>query len=375
MVMFRPSPRLPSGFPLSPALSAPIVLRPLMPSAEWDADGGESVLLAGGPLRCAAFEIFLHGSDVVCVTRAGIGALRRWAAGEGEEVRDLLEEAMAALSAPRPSFAGLRLDAPRVVGVVNVTPDSFYDGGAHETTVKAIAHGRKLIAEGADMLDIGGESTRPGSAAVDEAAELDRVIPVIRALTGDGVPISIDTRRPGVIRAALAAGAVAVNDVTALAAEGAIEAVAEARAGAILMHMQGSPETMQQDPTYDHAPYEVFRFLESRVAACEAAGIPRSRLCVDPGIGFGKTLAHNAEIMGAFALYQGLGCAVMAGLSRKSFIDAILPGTPAEARLPGTLAATTVTAGQGAQLHRVHDVAEARQALAVWRAIAAPTND
>jgi dihydropteroate synthase len=369
-MILRPSPRLPSGFPLSPAMAAPIALRPIMPSAEWDADVGESVPLAGGPLRCAAFEVFLHGADVVCITRAGIAALRRWAQGEGQDVADLVESALAALSAPRGAFVGLSLDAPRVVGVVNVTPDSFYDGGAHATVAAAVARGKVLVAEGADMLDIGGESTRPGADPVSEKEEIDRVVPVIRGLAGAGVPISIDTRRPAVMRAALAAGASAVNDVTALAAPGAVEAVAEARAGAILMHMQGTPETMQEGPEYAHAPYEIYRFLEGRVAACEAAGISRNRLCVDPGIGFGKTLAHNMALLNGFALFHGLGCAVMAGLSRKSFIEAILPGTAAAARLPGTLAATTIAAGQGVQLHRVHDAAEARQALAVWRAAA-----
>jgi len=359
---------LPRGFSLSAALARPVALRPLAPSADRPGDAGESVAIAGGALRAGAFEVFLHGAEEVCVARAGLAALRDWAAAEGGGTQAAVADALSALTAPRPPFAGLTLETPRIVGIVNVTPDSFYDGGAHATRAAAIAHGEALVAAGAEMLDIGGESTRPGATAPDEAEEIDRVVPVIEALAGQGVPISADTRRPAVMRAALAAGAAAINDITALAAEGAVEAVTEAGAAAILMHMQGTPETMQRAPHYDHAPYEVFRFLEARAAACAAAGIPRARLCVDPGIGFGKTLAHNMAILASFALFHGTGCAVMAGVSRKSFIAKILPGTKAEERLPGSLAATLAAVGQGAQLHRVHDAAETRQALAVWRA-------
>ena len=195
-------------------------------------------------------------------------------------------------------------------------------------------------------------------------------MPVVKALAFDGVPVSVDTRRPAVMREAAEAGARAINDVTALAAPGAIEAVAEAGASVVLMHMQGTPATMQEAPHYDHAPYEVYRFLEARIAACLAAGIPRAHIAVDPGIGFGKDLDHNLALIESFALLHDLGCAVMAGVSRKSFIARIVPGTAAAARLPGTLAATVLAAAQGVQLHRVHDVAEARQALAVWEAAA-----
>jgi dihydropteroate synthase len=238
------------------------------------------------------------------------------------------------------------------------------------TAARAIARGRALAAAGADIIDVGGESTRPGSDPVPEELELDRVLPVIGALAGDGLVVSVDTRRPAVMRAAVAAGARIVNDVSALGAPGAVQAVAETGASAVLMHMQGSPATMQAAPRYDHAPWEVYRFLHGRVAACVAAGIGRERLAVDPGIGFGKDCGHNVALLDGFALLHGTGCAVMAGVSRKSFIGRLDGGAAPAARLPGTLAATVQAADRGVQLHRVHDVAEARQALAVWRAVA-----
>ena len=203
------------------------------------------------------------------------------------------------------------------------------------------------------------------------AAELDRVIPVVRGLASAGITTSVDTRRAAVMAQAIGAGARIVNDVTALAGDAdSLAVVAGSDASVVLMHMQGTSETMQDDPHYDHAPYEVYRALEARVAACAAAGIPAARIAVDPGIGFGKTLAHNMQIIDAFALFHGLGCAVMAGASRKSFIGRLDPGTDPGGRLPGSIAATVLAAGQGVQLHRVHDVAETRQALAVWQAAA-----
>jgi dihydropteroate synthase len=222
---------------------------------------------------------------------------------------------------------------------------------------------------GADILDIGGESTRPGSEAVSEQQEMDRILPVIEQLSSEDILVSVDTRRAFVMRAACAAGARIINDVGALTDPGALEAAADAGAAVVLMHMQGAPRTMQDDPTYDHAPYEVLRFLQDRIAACEAVGIDRAAIMVDPGIGFGKSIDHNFQIFEQLALFHATGCAIMVGASRKSFIGAVAGGVSPDDRLPGSLAAALMAAGQGVQLHRVHDVAATRQALAVSRAM------
>ncbi len=280
-------------------------------------------------------------------------------------------EAVAALAAPRAAFAGMMLDRPRLAGIVNVTPDSFSDGGDYADPVRAADRAFALAEAGADFVDVGGESTRPGAVPTSPAEEADRVLPVIEAAVKGGLLVSVDTRRPGVMRQATAAGAAIVNDVTALGEPGALDAVAAAEASVILMHMQGTPATMQADPRYSLASRDVCAWLEARVAACVAAGIPKSRIAVDPGIGFGKTDAHNLEILDRFGLLHGLGCAVMAGVSRKSFIGRIAGETAAKARLPGTIAATVLALSRGIQLHRVHDVAEARQAIAVWQAFCA----
>ena len=271
----------------------------------------------------------------------------------------------------RTCFAGLDLtQGPLLMGVVNVTPDSFSDGGDYATPEAAIARGRELRAAGAAILDIGGESTRPGAEPVDEAEELRRVLPVVQALAADGA-VSIDTRRAGVMRAALAAGARIVNDVTALAGPGSLEAVAEAGAAVVLMHMQGEPRTMQRDPLYADVVRDVYDFLAGRIEACVAAGIARERIAVDPGIGFGKTVAHNLELIRRLAVFHRLGRPLVLGVSRKSFIEKVVGyPTPPKARLPGSLAAALAGVVAGVQILRVHDVAETRQALAVWQAIA-----
>ncbi|MCE3001614.1 MAG: dihydropteroate synthase [Xanthomonadaceae bacterium] len=267
--------------------------------------------------------------------------------------------------------ATLALDRPRIMGVVNVTPDSFSDGGALDSVEAAVDHALRLVAEGADLLDVGGESTRPGAAAVDEAEELRRVLPVVEALAGRaGVPVSIDTSKPAVMRAALAAGAAMVNDVLALRADGALEAVAEAGAAAVLMHMQGEPRSMQQAPHYDDVVGEVHRFLADRMLACQFAGIDRSRLVVDPGFGFGKTLEHNLALLRGLERFATLGVPVLAGLSRKSSIGAITGREAPRERVHGSVAAALVAVQRGAAIVRVHDVAATRDALAVWQAVA-----
>ncbi|OGA24736.1 MAG: dihydropteroate synthase [Betaproteobacteria bacterium RIFCSPLOWO2_02_FULL_67_26] len=254
------------------------------------------------------------------------------------------------------------------MGVVNVTPDSFSDGGLHTDAQQAVAHARRLIEEGADLLDIGGESTRPGAAPVTLDEERRRVLPVLEALAGGGVPVSVDTRKPGLMREAIAAGAAMVNDVTALTASGALEAVANTPAAVCLMHMQGEPGTMQVNPSYADVVREVRGYLGQRVAAAETAGIARDRIVVDPGFGFGKTLEHNLALLRSLAEFRSLGVALMAGLSRKAMLGR-LTGRDPQDRVHASIAAALLAVQNGAQIVRVHDVAATRDALAVWTAV------
>lgn len=269
-------------------------------------------------------------------------------------------------------FAGLTLDRPLVMGIVNVTPDSFSDGGLYADSESAIAHGRKLLADGADILDIGGESTRPGAAPLAPDAELARVIPVIRALVADGALVSIDTRRATVMRVALEAGARIVNDVTALTGDVySLDVVRNSDASVVLMHMLGDPQTMQVNPTYADVVGEVTSYLAERVAVCRAAGIGPKRIAVDPGIGFGKTVEHNLALLAGVERLRDLGVTVLVGASRKAFIGKLSRGEPAPERVSGSIAAALAAVARGAHIVRVHDVAQTCQALAVWRAVAA----
>lgn len=262
----------------------------------------------------------------------------------------------------------LDLSRPLVMGIVNVTPDSFSDGGQHLQHDAAIAHARQLIAEGADIIDIGGESTRPGAQPVSVQQELDRVLPVIAALRGIPVPISIDTCKPEVMRAAIAAGAQMVNDINALQDAAALDAVAASGVAVCLMHKQGNPQTMQQQPHYRDVFVEVGDFLRGRIAAAQAAGIARERIVIDPGFGFGKTLAHNLDLLRHLDKLRELGIPVLAGLSRKSMLGAIT-GQDADQRVAASVAAALIAVQRGASIVRVHDVRETVDALRVWSAV------
>jgi len=259
----------------------------------------------------------------------------------------------------------LSLERPLVMGVVNVTPDSFSDGGKFLDAQAAIAHARKLVDEGADLVDIGGESTRPGAPAVSAAEELKRVLPVVEAVAD--LPVSVDTRKPSVMQAVLAAGASMINDIQALLAPGAIEAVANSGCGVCLMHMQGDPQTMQRGPQYGDVVNEVKAFLAQRVAACEQAGIARDRLVADPGFGFGKTAGHNLTLLKRLSEFAGLGVPVLAGWSRKSSLGRIT-GRESGDRLAGSVAAALLALLGGAKILRVHDVKETRDAILLFEA-------
>lgn len=252
------------------------------------------------------------------------------------------------------------------MGIVNITPDSFHDGGRYAGTGVAIAHAHRLIDEGADILDLGGESTRPGASPVTVEEELARVLPVLEAVRGAGVPLSVDTRQPEVMRAALAAGASMINDVSALRAAGAIEAIVGTDASVCLMHMQGEPRTMQQAPHYADVVAEVTAFLAARIDACVAAGIDRRRIVIDPGFGFGKRFEDNLALARALPALAGLA-PVLVGMSRKSMIGVMTGRASTADRLAGSVTAALWAARQGAAILRVHDVAATRDALAVWR--------
>ena len=266
----------------------------------------------------------------------------------------------------------LRLDRPQVMGIVNVTPDSFSDGGAHDTTDAAVAHALRLVEEGADLLDIGGESTRPGAAEVEVEEELRRVVPVIERLAAQvAVPISIDSSKPEVMRAAVQAGAGMINDVYGLRREGALDAAAALGVPVVLMHMQGEPRSMQAAPQYDDVVGEVHRFLAERIFAAEMAGIPKQRIVVDPGFGFGKDTAHNLQLLAQFERFAELGVPVLAGLSRKRSIGELTGRDVPADRVAGSVAAHLIAAQRGAAIVRVHDVAATVDALKVWNAVAA----
>jgi dihydropteroate synthase len=264
----------------------------------------------------------------------------------------------------------VRLDQPQVMGIVNATPDSFSDGGRFADAGAAVEAGFDMSAAGAAIIDVGGESTRPGASTVWEGDELERVLPVVRQLASGGAAVSIDTRKAAVMREAVEAGAGLVNDVSGLTHDPeAATTVAALGTPVVLIHHQGSPETMQQDPRYDDVLIEVYLWLEDRIAAAEAAGIDRSRILVDPGFGFGKNVGHNLELMNGLAMFHGLGCPIVLGASRKRTIGALSNEAPADRRLGGSLALALKAVEQGAQVLRVHDIPETVQALKVWRGL------
>ncbi|WP_136441412.1 dihydropteroate synthase [Pacificoceanicola onchidii] len=275
------------------------------------------------------------------------------------------------ISAPRPDIAGMRLDQTRLMGILNVTPDSFSDGGQHNVATQALKHALQMAQDGADIIDIGGESTRPGALTVPIEAEIARIEPVIHALKHEiNIPMSIDTRKAAVAEVAVREGAHLVNDVSGFTFDPKLARFCVDKALPVcVMHAQGDPETMHHNPRYDDVLLDVFDFLAAQATMLEELGIPRARILVDPGIGFGKTLQHNLTLLRNLSLFHGTGCAVLLGASRKGFIRTISGTLTATERMPGSVAVALHGAAQGAQVIRVHDVAETAQALSLWRAI------
>jgi len=332
------------------------------------ADDPNTLPLAGSRRGFSALEIIRRrdggGAESMILP---LLALEGWVQNSGrvDEINDVLNR----LTTKRADFSGLDMASCHVMGIVNVTPDSFSDGGDYNTTDQAIARARVLAEQGASILDVGGESTRPGAETVSEADEIARVVPVIRALAEDGHCVSIDTRHAGVMEAAIEAGAAIINDVTGLEGdERSMEVAAASGKPVILMHMQREPGTMQENPQYDCAVLDVYDYLLDRIESCERAGISRDRICVDPGIGFGKSLSHNLELLSRLAIFHGLGCPILLGTSRKSFIGKIDPAASPKERLGGSIASAINGWRHGVQMIRVHDVHETVQSISVTTA-------
>jgi len=343
-------------------------------TAEAAVAEGRALPLAGGVFGLAFGEVEIVARDATTAagmtgTVVSLDRAKRWAWAADFSMR--YESQLQALTVARAPWAGLDFSRPRIMGILNVTPDSFSDGGDHLDASAAVARGKAMLEAGADILDIGGESTRPGAQPLDPAEEIRRVEPVVRALANAGALISIDTHNAATMRAALAAGAHIINDVSGLTGDPeSLNVAARSNAPVVLMYMLGDPQTMQQDPVYACAPLDILDYLENRIQACTAGGVLRTRIVVDPGIGFGKRLRHNLQIVSRLSLLHLTGCPVLLGASRKSFIaSAVDRGTPAKARLPGSLAAALAALDQGVQILRVHDVAETWQAAEVWRGI------
>lgn len=305
-----------------------------------------------------------------------VEVLERGRAPQVLPVAELSAAQTAMLTADRGAFGGVSMQTPRIMGILNVTPDSFSDGGQFDRPEAALMAARRMAAD-ADIIDIGGESTRPGAVEVETREEIARTAPVIAALRDAGIarPVSVDTRKAAVAQAALAAGAGIVNDVSAMTFDPAMSRmVAEAGAPVILMHSVGNPQTMQDDPRYGDVLLDVYDALRHRVAKAEAAGIARSHIAIDPGIGFGKTLADNLALLARLSLFHSLGLPVLLGASRKRFIGTLSGEDEAARRMPGSIAVAMAGVAQGVQMIRVHDVAETRQALRLWQAVTKGAN-
>ena len=345
--------------PVTPPFAMPTWIRPIVGASD------NGAVVAGGWTSTQQFDVVIRAAD----GRFMITCMSEDAIIEQADNRNKAVAVFENLYKPRANFAGLKMSKPHVMGVINVTPDSFSDGGVHLAPGNAFASGMAMSQAGASIIDIGGESTRPGAEAITRNQELARVLPPIAGLSRQNLLISIDSRHAEVMTRACAAGAAVINDVEALRRNGAIDAAAASGVPVIIMHMQGQPETMQDEPHYDFAPIDIYQFLEERIEAAMAAGIAKSDIAIDPGFGFGKTVAHNLQILNWLSLFHGLGVPILFGASRKSTIAKLSKGEPAEKRLAGSLALAMAAFRQGAQILRVHDVAETVQALAVEQAM------
>ena len=348
--------------PPVPPFAVPTWLRPVVSNAG-------QMGLAGGMARYDAIDVVQRDNDAYRVCRMDVDAMLAVC-----DDRNAAARIIDNLNGPRVAFAGLSMAEPQIMGILNVTPDSFSDGGQYSAPAKAVAGGNALYHAGASIIDIGGESTRPGAAPITRNQELARVLPPLTGLGQSGAVLSIDTQHPEVMHRATRAGAVIINDTNGLQKDGALSAAAQTGSSVVIMHMKGTPETMQDNPEYGFAPAEIYEFLEARVSAAIAAGIPIEKISIDPGFGFGKTLSHNLALVNWLSMLHGLGVPVLFGASRKSSIAKMAAGEPADQRVPGSLVLAMAAVRQGAQMLRVHDVAETAQALAVETALMTGVN-
>ena len=338
--------------------------------AAYDPQDPDQMPLAGGPYGFRRLDVINAHDGQVFVTSIAASALLDLASSGGDQALSQAKLMLHRLTRPRKPYAGLDMAAWHVMGIINTTPDSFSDGGDHLAAETATASAEAMIREGAAILDIGGESTRPGAEPIGYDEECRRILPVIKALSGAGHLVSADTRHTKVMASALDQGAMIINDVGGLRSDGALDLIAQRHAPAMIMHMQGEPGTMQKNPQYRDAPTDIFDWLEARLQCAVDAGIPRSMLAVDPGFGFGKTPKHNMQIMQSISLFHGLGVPVVLGVSRKSTIGHYSQGESAKDRLAGSVALAALARQQGVQIFRVHDVAETCQALANTQGLA-----
>jgi dihydropteroate synthase len=347
-----------------------LYLRPL--GLVWGKDADEAVeaqeacRLAGGLCAFTLVEVISREGPMIKREKRGF---RDVAKSRNEHLQTLLDR----IAAPRGPVAGLDLSRPSIMGIINVTPDSFSDGGEAYETAQAVAQGVRFIEEGASIVDVGGESTRPGSEGIAEAIERARVLPVIQALAAEGHRVSIDTRKASIMKEAVKAGAQMINDVSALRFDRmSLETAAALGCPVCLMHARGDPKTMQENPSYEEVALDVFDELASLIARAEAAGVKRSLILADPGIGFGKSFRHNLDLLKRMSMLHGLGVPIMIGASRKGFIGALTGEKAGKERAAGSIGIALAAAAQGVQLLRVHDVKATAQALKLWRASCEP---
>ena len=319
--------------------------------------------LAGGPMGFSHIDVINRIDGKITVCRLDANDLIAQSAKGGAAAEKLARLILHRLTRPRKPYAGLDMSAWHIMGIINTTPDSFSDGGDHWALDVALASAEEMTANGAAILDIGGESTRPGAEPVGFEEECRRILPVIEKLSKAGHLVSADTRHTNVMETALNNGAHIINDVGGLRADGAVDLVAKHQSPAMIMHMQGEPGNMQKDPRYIDAPTDIFDWLNARIETAQSAGIKRGMLAIDPGFGFGKTPQHNMQIMQSISLFHGLGVPIVLGVSRKSTIGHFSKGEPAKQRLAGSVALAALARQQGVQIFRVHDVAETHQAL------------
>lgn len=330
--------------------------------------------LVGGDIYFSAVKIITRTAQGINEEIVSVSDLENFLERKSSSVRAEIKRLLSKIESLRPPLelnGGLVINwqEPVIQGVLNVTPDSFSDGGEHAELAKALSHARQMVGAGADIIDIGGETTKPGAKAVSIEGEKSRVLPAIKDLAALNVPLSIDSRNAEVMKDAILSGAHIINDVSALSHDPMSSSVVkDVDVPIILMHAQGSPETMQDDPQYDHVLLDIYDYLESKIRMCIDAGIANDKIIVDPGIGFGKTVEYNLEIINGLAIFHGLGVPLLLGTSRKSFIGKISGEDVAAKRIPGSIASMLLCLEQGAQIVRVHDVEQTRQAISVWRA-------